>query len=561
MSTKTLRKRIALVAVAALGAGVLASAPANAGTAVFVYTTVTGNGIIVAAAGTDVGQTATISSDTVLSITMVAGSDAGAKVTVDGGTIVAISGASGLGTATSLTYGATNTPVVSFKPDAGSGLMTITAYVSTAAAAAGTAAAKLIATVKSSASVGKISSAYSFVSVVAAGTDTDPANNVDVAAGKTVPVGTNGRINFELLDGNNVAMPSGTAVTATATGGCLVGILNVTTSFLSTSATALYLEASTDGSETTGYNDAIFLARSVANAPFTCTVSLTANGVPFATKTLTLQGKVTKVVVEGGNAGISAAYASATSTVVDSGISAQAFAYNLYDAADNIVYGIAPTAFVSTATDAFESVASSMTPDSAYGYGLGDVTCTGLAKGSGSFYISYNNTVGETIKSPSYTVNCFGGPATYTASLDKASYVPGDIATLTITAKDSKGNAANDYVYLGGTSIAGTGLANSPLIAGSNMTAITAPTSTDMFSGGVKKYKFIVGSTEGSYSMSIDLPKFNSTTYSQEAITVAYKIALSSSTIQLADVLKAIVSLIASINKQIAALQKALLKK
>jgi hypothetical protein len=38
-------------------------------------------------------------------------------------------------------------------------------------------------------------------------------------------------------------------------------------------------------------------------------------------------------------------------------------------------------------------------------------------------------------------------------------------------------------------------------------------------------------------------------------------VALSTATIQLADVLKAIVSLIASINKQIAALQKALLKK
>jgi hypothetical protein len=39
------------------------------------------------------------------------------------------------------------------------------------------------------------------------------------------------------------------------------------------------------------------------------------------------------------------------------------------------------------------------------------------------------------------------------------------------------------------------------------------------------------------------------------------KIASSSTAISLADVLKAIVSLIASINKQIAALQKALLKK
>ena len=92
------------------------------------------------------------------------------------------------------------------------------------------------------------------------------------------------------------------------------------------------------------------------------------------------------------------------------------------------------------------------------------------------------------------------------------------------------------------------------------MTAVTAPSSTDLFVGGVKTYKFIVGSTEGSYQMQVDLPKFNSSATPQAAVTVAYKIA-GTGAVSNADVLKAIVSLIASINKQIAALQKALLKK
>jgi hypothetical protein len=43
--------------------------------------------------------------------------------------------------------------------------------------------------------------------------------------------------------------------------------------------------------------------------------------------------------------------------------------------------------------------------------------------------------------------------------------------------------------------------------------------------------------------------------------TVAYKVTTGSTGVSNADVLKAIVSLIASINKQIAALQKALLKR
>ena len=107
----------------------------------------------------------------------------------------------------------------------------------------------------------------------------------------------------------------------------------------------------------------------------------------------------------------------------------------------------------------------------------------------------------------------------------------------------------------------GAGTANAPAIAGSNMTAVTAPTSTDMFSGGKKTYKFVVGSTEGSYQMSVDLPQWNSTTYSQTAVTVPYTIKASSASVSNAEVLAAIVKLIASINKQIAALQKALTKK
>jgi hypothetical protein len=91
------------------------------------------------------------------------------------------------------------------------------------------------------------------------------------------------------------------------------------------------------------------------------------------------------------------------------------------------------------------------------------------------------------------------------------------------------------------------------------MAAITAPTNADTFTGGKKTYKFIVGSSAGSYQLSVDLPKFNSTTYSQSAVTVPYKIVVSGTTNE--DILKSIVSLIASINKQIQALQKLILKR
>jgi hypothetical protein len=551
MSTKTNFKRVALVAVASLGLGVLTSvAPANAVAGVWTAPVANGPVIVTFDITTATAGTVTIGSSTSISIPMVAGTAAEARVTVDGGTITGATLApdttAATYTSTSFVYGDT-APTITFTPNAGVSLMTITSYATTSAYLAGTKAAEIIATIKAVASIGVISPANSFVSVVAAATTSDPADNVDVAAAKAVAVGTNGRINYVLKDGNNVEMVDGSVVTATATGGCLVGLTNTSAAFLSTSATQLY------AATTTGYGDEIFLARSVTNAPATCTVTFTVNGLLLGTKTLTLQGKVTKLEVLDGQAGISNAYASSSIP------SAEAFAYNAYDAAGNVVYSITPT-FNNTPSEAFSSASNSAAATLTVGYGLGDLTCTGNAKGSGSFYLSYSNNAGETIKSPVYTANCFGTAVNYKASLDKASYVSGDVATLTITATDSKGNVVNDYVYLGGLAADGTGTTNAPSIAGSNMTAIATPTSIDMFSGGKKTYKFIVGSTEGSYSMSVDLPKFNSTTYAQTAVTASYKIA-GSGAVSNADVLKAIVSLIASINKQIAALQKALLKK
>jgi trimeric autotransporter adhesin len=544
MSTKTLRKRIALVAVSTLGAGVLSVAPAHATDAIFVTAGVGVNGTaIVAAAGTGTSQTVTIGVNSSVSITAVAGTDAEAAFTVSGGTIsgasVPTDAASGLSTPTTFVYGNT-TARVTFTPNAGESRMVITSWLDTAKRTAGTPkAAEIVVTIKTGA-VGVVSPADSFVSVVAAATTADPSNNVDVAAARSVAIGTNGRVNFLLKDANGVELASTAVVTTSASAGCLVGSTDSASAFLSASVSTVY-----------GTADEVFVARAATGVPATCTLTMSVNGVALGTKTITLQGKITKVEVDGGQAGILNAFASNST-------SESVFSYSAYDAAGNAATGLT-ISNTSTASAAFSSVTTTDTTDPVNG-AYGDVTCSGAARGSGTFFLSYVNTSGETIKSPTYTVNCFGNAVTYTASLDKASYVPGDIATLTITAKDASGNPANDYVYLGGTST-GTGTTLAPSIAGSNMTAITAPTSTDLFSAGKKTYKFVVGSTEGSYQLAIDLPKFNSTTYSQSAITVAYKIAASSATVSNADVLKAIVSLIASINKQIAALQKALLRR
>jgi hypothetical protein len=148
-----------------------------------------------------------------------------------------------------------------------------------------------------------------------------------------------------------------------------------------------------------------------------------------------------------------------------------------------------------------------------------------------------------------FTVACGGALATWAIGFDKAIYAPGEIATMTLSGKDSNGFAVSTFTLLSGVEYSTGG-----------MTAVTAPTNNDAFSSGIgtKTYTFSVGTTEGSFVGTFKTTGSTDTS----AKTTQYKItAPSTGAVSNADVLKAIVSLIASINKQIALLQKALLKK
>ena len=153
-----------------------------------------------------------------------------------------------------------------------------------------------------------------------------------------------------------------------------------------------------------------------------------------------------------------------------------------------------------------------------------------------------------TVVKKSFTIACGGALDTWTIALDKASYQPGEIATLTVTGKDAKGNLVNTNDTLGTLEYSFGG-----------MTAVTAPTSADKFSSaaGVKRYTFSVGTSEGSFVGTFKIAGATDTS----AKTVQYAVKSSSTAVSNADVLKSIVALIASINKQIQALQKLILKR
>jgi len=493
--------------------------------------------------GSTTAMTAAITSDGAVQIALTAGTASQARAVVTNGYISSVTQG---GTAVAseapsyFTHGATATVIV-VKANAGATSMVVNSYATTAARTAGTAANTITISIVASGTVGTFSYSDSAASVYASGTSTTPSDYVDgVTAALKVAVGTAAsRINFSVKDVNANAMSSALVQATTSTPSCVL---------------------SSDGSTFTGTSSAVtgatgsfYVARTVAQTPVTCTVSLTVNGAAWTTKTINFLGKVAKVEVIDGQAGISLAKASGTS-------SASVFYYQALDAAGNALDGIA-VSNVPTATASYTSLTTGSTVAVAGSDpAAASVTCS-TTKGSFDFYLKVVNEANEIIKSPTYKMNCYGTAYTYTAALDKASYVPGDVATLTITAKDSAGNPAHDYNYLGGASADGSGATNPVSIVGSNMTAVTAATSVDTFTGGVKKYKFVVGSTEGSYQMVVDLTKFNDPTKPQAAVTVPYTIKASSASVSNAEVLAAIVKLIASINKQIAALQKAITKK
>jgi hypothetical protein len=532
MSIKTLRKRIALVAVSALGLGLLSVTPASADdgdiavTALDYAATV---GTIGSADATDNAQTWTVVQTGKV------------RITFDGvaNGYVQLSGpcyfvASSLGTNNTITNAntrvttpGTNNAVVDIVPS-GVGTCIASAYNSATAVSTSD---KLTLTIVASSTVGSLSAADSFARIetsteVSAGAEV--TNNSDVAGASRVANGGQGYVGFTLHDQNDQAMPASTVVGCSVTGGAVCSFTSQ--SFFGPSASTTY-----DGDD----YDTIFIAQGVKHAAIDSVMTITVNGAVWLTKSFTLLGDVAKITLSG------------TETSTGGGIYADA-------SADDGTIGLKITdALGRLLTSKTATVSATSYNNSVTGYGTfvtgsstslaSDISYTcSSTEGSADVTVSMKNDALATITSNTFKVWCTEAADSFTASLDKATYTPGEIATLTITAKSPKGNPAADSSTLGSTS--------KPVsISGSNLTAVTAPTNSHTFTNGVKKYTFIVGSTEGAYQLAVDLPIVSST-----AVAVPYTIKASSASVTNAEVLSAIVKLIASINKQIRALQKSL---
>jgi hypothetical protein len=565
MSTKTLRKRIALVAVAALGAGVLSVAPAYAGaladdTLAIGANSTTGAAInsaaddtikssgLLATGGSGVTQTATLlSSGTLVVGSGINGASSYGIFTVVGGSI---SASQGVTVASSSTSGATTTAdaagTISVRPNSGATTMTVSLYVGTSQTVPGTLTGRVVVTITSTNVFGVVDAAESTAywgTAANSSSDTATTNATLANFSKVNDQVIEGTLTLADAYGNTVATGTG-LITATVTACAVVNLSTSADPAAGTNATAF--------STHTAATNYFSVAQKTSGVPCAFTLTLSYNATVLATKSGTISGEVATVTLSSPKIGKAGTANTAAATI--------AYA----DALGNVLYPSSGTSAVSSTLNTTVLGLEVGTYPVSGTPGAVTMTCGSATLGAVTgLQMQHLNASGTVVKSNTWNSGCADVPYSVVASWDKASYTPGSIATLTLAVKDRFGNAANAYDAIGANS-AGTVMT---VTGAPSEAAITAIAAGDKPSGvtGAKTYQYVVGTTEGDFVAIIVPTEIQENTAARGVttanISLPYSVKSASTATSNADVLKAIVSLIASINKQIAALQKALLRR
>jgi hypothetical protein len=598
MSTKTVTKRVALATVVALGAGVLSlvsvtsahaaanpalSATSNVGAAnsylnVAIVSSKTGApsaasvalatsvglvtwGDIYGTLTAQIGATATALTNGAVTLYSQQANNQGNLYTVTNGTIqsnplnLQVNGSLS-SAATGSAIGGTAEEVFTVKPINSALPTVVSLYVDTTANETATAllggtytsantSLKATTTITwvAAATTGTVSAAKSgvwYTGTTNAGGQSQglTSDSVTLSSPGALGVSGDGYANIRVRDayGNAVSGPG--LLQASATNGAIVNLGN-STSALPGAGTASTAFAAILGS---GSPDNYLLdVEAPTSAPVNTVVTVTYNGTVIGTKSYSFGGNIAKITL------------SSPKNLKTNGNGTATISFA--DAAGNVVYPTSSQYAADAST--FNSVltgATLSTPPVSGVVGKVTITC-GANNGSANLAVKYTNTDGSVIVSNALPVTCSGAPATYSAAYDKTSYNPGDIATLSVTFKDTKGALANDIDTLT-TYVA-------PTVSTAGVTVISGPTAGDATTNGVIKYTYAVGTTSGTFTNTVSFATPDATAKANGLSTgpATATLTINSSGTSLNDVLKGIVSLIASINKQIAALAKLVTKK
>ena len=428
MSTKTTFKRIALVAVAALGLGVLTSvAPASAApSASFTTMYDTTNGYQVVG-----GQaTLTISVDT-STVTSVVVSGVGSVVSaaavtesnnVVGGVnyntpTVAGTPSSGSFQVTGSSTSSGRATVVLTSAVAGAQVVTLTPY-STSNGTAGTAVTKTVTWVASTTIAPSVTNSTSFIGSGTTAASADATVTADKGDAQVANVAVT------IKDANANAL-NGQTLTATISGPGLIkwnqssatqaGSLRAESLVLTSSQNTAYLGISADG--TAGV----------------ATITITAGTTVVATETVTFSGAAAAYAVTPMYTNL---LVGANGT--DASSSAYGYAVKVTDSLGNIVKN-GTTVYATSATTTVATITASQTTTSGYAY----FAVTGVA--AGTSVITFGNLASSATVTATTTAKVTSIVAsTVTMSFDKSEYTAGEKMTLTITAKNAAGEGIAD---------------------------------------------------------------------------------------------------------------------
>jgi len=597
MSNKTIFKRIALTAVSALAAGTLSviaipvasAAPdddkfyigtTNAVAAVLSDSDETALRSVGVLASTTTHnattQTATMLSNGALAVMMGGAADTSniSSIVVTGGTISAFdeeSQTANTGSAinasrTALVASAANKNLAAtVTPNSGATTVVIEAYngdnVSSTAPTNGTLRGRVTVTIATTSVAGVLSQADSSVYwATNASPGTASATTNATTANFTQETGGDVYFVVTLLDAYEAAINNAAAfVTASVTGNAKVDLNTASGSTSTALATNVDYQvvASLTGGKIYGK-----ISQATANAPANFTLTVKYNDTTLATKTGVIKGTVTKIDVKTAKIG----------STLNSDANTAAFLYTLSDSAGNPVYPSSQTTAITVDSLTLNLAVTAASVATAYSSsvaaGAGGFTCSsatvaGISPNTAKLRLQMLDAASKWVYSNYFDVACGGVARSFTASLDKTTYTPGSVVTLTIDFKDSKGNTVNDYYTVTADTTAGTdGAATSVSYVGAPATVVSGEAHTDLPVNGKLTYTFIAGTTEGDFNVVVDAPftrgKNLEAGGSQGKITIPYTIKSSSTAVSTNEVLAAIVKLIATINKQIRQLQKQL---
>ena len=485
MSTKTTFKRIALVTVAAMGFGLLSVVPSTATTQQDTLTL--GSATTVWSAGSSTTLTNTITQtflgtggDTMsVAMTLTAAPVGNVQVpslTVQEGPKLGASGVVGLtgwlsdsGSSTSYQL-SRSTYTVNFAPTVpGTYVVTFNAYNMTSTTARSTVAA-LAAAVTWTVTIpsGTLADATSTLGYRAAtATSGSTAAAVVAGAGSAALVAS-----VQVTPRNAGELTTGsTTITATLTGPGTLGAGAAFDASTSSNKTVTFIPGGAAGGWITLYRD---------GTTGTSSIAISINGTAVGTATATFTGAASTVTATLAKPVIAAGSTATTGVIT----------IVVKDANGNGVSGATMYAVSSGSS----IVSTSVTTGSA---GAASISLVGKVAGTNTVTIQ-NVAAGSTATVSAAAVSVRVGSnveSSVTMTLDKATYAPGDQATVTVTIKDAAGNAVVDGTY---AAFAADVTSTRAMSAGTLPTASIAVGSTV----GVKTYLVNVPNSEGAFTIS-----------------------------------------------------------